>query len=328
MRVVVLGAGGWGTALARLLFYNGHNVSLWSRRGEHVQEMKETGENRAYLPDVLLPPDLEISHDLAVARDAELVVFAVPTAVVAEMARAAQPYIPASALLVNVAKGFVAPSLQRISQLLKEIYPENEVTVLSGPSHAEEVARDLPTTVCVAGENLAVLKTVQDVFISRTFRVYTNEDLIGVEVAGAVKNIIALGAGLADGLCQGDNAKAALITRGIAEISRLGVAMGAQPSTFSGLAGVGDLIVTCTSLHSRNYRVGREIGRGKPWRQVVEDLHMVAEGVYATKSAKQLAERYGVDMPITNQINKILYEDYPPWKAMWDLMERERTGEQ
>lgn len=328
MQIAVLGAGSWGTALARLLFYNGHTVTLWSHRAEHLEEIRQQGENRRFLPNVLLPPDLILSASYADLASAQMVVFAVPTSALPEVAAAAKEHLSEQAILVNVAKGFLAPHAQRVSELLQSLYPTQPVVVLSGPSHAEEVARDLPTTVCVAGTTEAAMQAVQDAFISRSFRVYTNDDLVGVEVGAAVKNIIAIGAGIADGLCLGDNAKAALITRGIAEITRLGVAMGASPATFAGLAGVGDLIVTCTSLHSRNYRVGRDIGRGQPWQQSVAGMGMVAEGISACKHTMQLAERYDVEMPITTQIYKLLYENESPREAMWELMTRERTGEQ
>ncbi|MDO4582203.1 MAG: NAD(P)H-dependent glycerol-3-phosphate dehydrogenase [Bacillota bacterium] len=328
MRIKILGAGSWGTALSLLLYYNGHNVSLWSWDGDHVEALLKDGENKVFLPGVALPPDLLISKHISGVKSAELVVFSVPSPAIKSVAEQAAEFIRPHTVLVSAAKGFVPGGHSRISEVLRQIFPNNPVVTLSGPSHAEEVARNLPTTVVVAGDDPEALQVVQDTFMSSAFRVYTNNDIIGVEVAGAVKNIIALGAGVIDGLGQGDNAKAALITRGLAEITRLGVAMGANPATFSGLAGIGDLVVTCTSHHSRNYRAGREIGHGRPWNQVVDDMAMVVEGVYATEAAYHLAEKYHVDMPITDQIYHMLYEGRSPREAMWALMTRAKAAEE
>lgn len=327
MKIAVVGAGGWGTALARLLVKNGHAVTMWSWQADHVAQMRAEQENRQFLPGVALPETLRLTHELADVRGCELVVFAVPSAAVADVAAQAAPFVGAGSLVVNVAKGFIPATRQRISEVLAALLPGRSVLALSGPSHAEEVARDRATTVCVASADAEACRVVQDVFISPCFRVYTNDDIIGVEVGGAVKNIIAMGAGVIDGLELGDNAKAALMTRGLAEMKRLGCAMGAEAATFAGLAGVGDLIVTCTSLHSRNYRAGREIGRGKLWRQVVAETNMVVEGVYATEHAYALARQYQVRMPITEQMYQVLYQDRSPSDAMWSLMTRARTFE-
>ncbi len=327
MRITVYGAGGWGTALTCLLHRNGHQLSLWSWEQKDVERLNADRENKLFLPGVKIAEDILISSDYALGQDAELVVLAVPSHAIANVAKAAAPYIAKDAIIVNVAKGFFPDNGQRLSEVIREILPNHPVVTLSGPSHAEDAGRNLLTAVVVAGGETKILEKVQDTFMNNNFRVYPNTDQIGVEVGGAVKNIIALGSGMLDGLEQGDNAKAALMTRGLAEITRLGVAMGADPMTFAGLAGVGDLIVTCTSIHSRNFRAGREIGRGKPWREVLAESAMVVEGVNATAAAYQLAKKYQVEMPITEQMYKILYEDLPPKEAMYLLMTRAKTYE-
>ena len=327
MRVKILGAGSWGTALALLLYNNGHNVSLWSWDKVHVEQLMRTAENKTFLPGVALPADLPISSHISGVASADMVVFAVPSHAVQSVAEQAKEFIQRDAVLVNVSKGF-DPQGRRLSEVIHGVLPHNPYVTLSGPSHAEEVARNKPTTVVVAGSDLAVCRTAQDVFMNNDFRVYINQDLVGVEIGGAVKNIIALGVGVIEGLGLGDNAKAALITRGLAEIIRLGVALGADPTTFAGLAGVGDLVVTCTSHHSRNFRAGIEIGKGRPWNQVVEEMCMVVEGVFATESTYKLARKHGVDMPITEQIYYLLYEGRKPKDAMWALMTRSKTSEE
>lgn len=328
MNIVVLGAGSWGTALARLLCENQQNVTLHSWMPEHIQQMRADGENKQFLPGAVLPPALTLTADLSVVRQADLVLFAVPSAALASVAEEAQPYLRPDTLLVNVAKGFEQGGTRRLSQVLAEACPGHHCVALSGPSHAEEVALAHPTLVVVAGAPLPILQQVQMVFSNSYFRVYTNTDLIGVEVGGAVKNVIALCAGVLDGLGLGDNAKAALMTRGLAEISRLGVAMGAKAATFSGLAGMGDLIVTCTSRHSRNYRAGVRIGQGVPCKQVVQEMGMVVEGVYATKCVRQLSRVYQVDVPICDKCYQVLYEGEDPRSAMLELMSRSYRSEE
>ena len=328
MNIVVLGAGSWGTALARLLCENQQNVTLHSWMPEHIQQMQIDGENKSFLPGALLPQNLTLTADLAVIRKADLVLFAVPSAALAGVAAEANHYLQPGALLVNVAKGFEQGGIRRLSQVLAEACPGHHCVALSGPSHAEEVALAHPTLVVVAGAPLPILQQVQRVFSNSYFRVYTNTDLIGVEVGGAVKNVIALCAGVLDGLGLGDNAKAALMTRGLAEISRLGVAMGAKAATFSGLAGMGDLIVTCTSRHSRNYRAGVRIGQGVPCQQVVQEMGMVVEGVYATECVRKLSRVYHVDVPICDKCYQVLYEGEDPRSAMLELMSRSYRSEE
>ena len=328
MNIVVLGAGSWGTALARLLCENQQNVTLHSWMPEHIQQMRADGENKQFLPGAVLPPALTLTADLSVVRQADLVLFAVPSAALASVAEEAQPYLRPDTLLVNVAKGFEQGGTRRLSQVLAEACPGHHCVALSGPSDAEDGSLAHPTLVVVAGAPLPILQQVQMVFSNSYFRVYTNTDLIGVEVGGAVKNVIALCAGVLDGLGLGDNAKAALMTRGLAEISRLGVAMGAKAATFSGLAGMGDLIVTCTSRHSRNYRAGVRIGQGVPCKQVVQEMGMVVEGVYATKCVRQLSRVYQGDVPICDKCYQVLYEGEDPRSAMLELMSRSYRSEE
>lgn len=330
MNITVLGAGSWGTALARLLTQNGHRVILQSWQADHVAEMRAERENRQFLPGVALPDQLQLTADMAAAGAGDLVLFCVPSPVLAEVAEQARPFVRPDAILISTAKGFYQPpggAMLRMSEVLRQTLPGRHCVALSGPSHAEEVGRELLTAVTVAGDDLPILKLVQEAFSNDYFRVYTNNDLIGVEVGAAVKNIIAIGAGILTGLGQGDNAKAALMTRGVAEIARLGVAMGASRDTFAGLAGIGDLIVTCTSENSRNFRAGREIGRGQPVAAVVEGLGMVVEGFYAAECVHQLSARYEVDMPISRQIYSILYEQADAEQALRSLMLRQRKEE-
>lgn len=325
MRITVYGAGSWGIALTCLLHRNGHEMSLWSWEKEDVERLQANRENKILLPGIKLADDIIISNDYSVSQGSDLVVMAVPSHATVNVAKAAAPYIKKDAIIVNVAKGF--HNQERLSVVIRQMIPGNAVLTLSGPSHAEDAARNLLTAVVIAGSDTQLLEKAQDAFMNNSFRVYPNTDQIGVEIGGAVKNIIALGSGMLDGLEQGDNAKAALMTRGLAEITRLGIAMGAEAATFSGLAGIGDLIVTCTSQHSRNFRAGREIGRGKPWRQVLAESAMVVEGVNATAAAYELAQKYQVEMPITEQMHKILYEDLDPKIAMHLLMTRAKTYE-
>lgn len=331
MKAAVLGAGSWGTALATVLAENGCEVTLWSRHKQHVKQMTETRRNSKYLPEIELAPHIYPTDRLAgaVAR-ADTVIFAVPSHAVREVARKVAEGIGKTQLILHAAKGFELSSLKRVSQVLSEELPtheEGQIVTLSGPSHAEEVALKQPTTVVVSAQDSALAARAQDVLINPYFRVYTNPDAIGVEVGGSLKNIIALGAGLSDGLGFGDNAKAALLTRGLAEITRLGTAMGAKRTTFAGMAGIGDLVVTCTSQHSRNWRAGFLIGKGKSLKDVLAEMGMVVEGVGTTRAAYALSEKYGVEMPITAELHQVLFSGKHPKAAVEDLMGRGKKHE-
>ncbi|EHQ88199.1 NAD(P)H-dependent glycerol-3-phosphate dehydrogenase [Desulfosporosinus youngiae] len=324
-KVAVYGAGSWGSALAVLLAKAGHQVALIGRHEAEMEQMKKHRENAHYLPGVVLPPGLLPTTDLNLLNT-ELVVFCVPSHSVREAARLVRPYLREGCIVVNTAKGMEEGTYLRLSEVLTEELPQNPVAVLSGPSHAEEVGRDMPTTVVVASE-VGTAQTVQDMMMTPKFRVYTNPDVIGVELGGALKNVIALCTGIAEGLGFGDNTKAALMTRGLAEIARLGVALGGNPLTFAGLSGVGDLIVTCTSLHSRNRRAGVALGQGKPLETVLEEVGMVVEGVRATRIAYHLGIKNNIPMPITEQAYKVLFEGADPKIAVADLMLRGKRHE-
>ena len=329
-KVAVLVAGSWGTALAAVLADNGHEVRLWTRHAAQAEEINRTHVNARYLPDVRLPGTIKAMTELGDAvTGADAVLFVAPSSALREVARAAAPYLGSQTLVIHAIKGFEVDTLKRMSSVLAEELPvaSERLVVLSGPSHAEEVVRKQPTTVVVAAADQSTAERAQDYFINQYFRVYTNTDVVGVEVAGAIKNIIALGAGLSDGLGFGDNAKAALITRGLAEIGRLGEAMGANMLTFAGLAGVGDLIVTCTSQHSRNWRAGSLLAQGLSVDEVLARMGMVVEGIRTTSAAHALAARHNVQMPITEQLYAVLFEGKSPRLAVEHLMARGRTQE-
>ena len=330
-KAAVLGAGSWGTALATVLAENGYKVSLWSRKEEHVMQMKDTRRNEKYLPNVELPANIYPTTAMESAIEkAEAVVFATPSHTIREIAQRASGTMRSDQIIIHATKGFELHTLKRISQVLSEelsTHGESDIVVLSGPSHAEEVALKHPTTVVVSSGDPHLAEKAQDVLINAFFRVYTNPDIVGVELGGALKNIIALGAGMSDGLGFGDNAKAALLTRGLAEIGRLGVAMGAKPVTFAGLAGVGDLVVTCTSQHSRNWRAGFLLGQGKTLAHVLETMGMVVEGIKTTQATYSLSKKYQVEMPITRELYKVLFADKDPKIAVEDLMGRGKTHE-
>jgi glycerol-3-phosphate dehydrogenase (NAD(P)+) len=330
-KVAVLVAGSWGTALARVLADNGNEVALWTRNAAQAHEINRDRHNEKFLPGAMLPEGITATTDIAEAVTiAVAILFVAPSSAMREVARQASPYISHEALIIHATKGFESETLKRMSTVLAEQLERSErnIVVLSGPSHAEEVVNRHPTTVVVASQELSCAEAAQDLFMNDAyFRVYTNPDVIGVETAGAIKNIIALGAGLSDGLGFGDNAKSALITRGLAEIARLGAAMGANPLTFAGLAGVGDLIVTCTSQHSRNWRAGSMLAQGLPLDDVLERMGMVVEGVRTTKAAHAMAIEYGVEMPITNQLYAVLFEGLSPEQAVGALMGRVRKHE-
>ncbi|MDD9267623.1 NAD(P)H-dependent glycerol-3-phosphate dehydrogenase [Paenibacillus sp. GCM10023248] len=330
-KVSVLVAGSWGTALATVLADNGKQVLLWSRNEEQVREINEKHRNSRFLPDVDLSPLIVATTSLQEAVEgADTIILVVPSSGMRDVASQIRPYLKPDALLVHATKGFETGTLKRMTEVLADELPDMDASrfvVLSGPSHAEEVIRQCPTTVVVAAQDLAAAEAAQDLMINSYFRVYTNPDVAGVEVGGALKNIIALGAGLTDGLGFGDNAKAALLTRGLAEIARLGTTMGANPLTFAGLAGIGDLIVTCTSQHSRNWRAGNKLAKGTPLEAVLQEMGMVVEGVKTTKAAYELSRKYDVTMPITDELYKVLFEGKSPQLAAQDLMGRVRTHE-
>lgn len=329
--IAVIGAGSWGTALAMVLADNGHEVRLWSHNEAQVQEINESHTNQKYLPDIALPELIVGYASLSDAlSDVETVILAVPTKAIREVLGKIRAVQGGPITIVHVSKGIEPDTLLRITEIIKqEMPPERlkDVVVLSGPSHAEEVSLRHPTTVTVSSENMAAAEKIQDLFINNNFRVYTNSDVIGVEIGGALKNIIALAAGITDGLGYGDNAKAALITRGLAEIARLGTKMGANPLTFSGLTGIGDLIVTCTSVHSRNWRAGNMLGQGKTLDEVLDNMGMVVEGVRTTKAGYQLAKKYDVSMPITNVLYDVLFNGKNAKDAVDVLMARGKTHE-
>ncbi|OUS77386.1 glycerol-3-phosphate dehydrogenase [Paenibacillus sp. MY03] len=329
-KAAVLVAGSWGTALASVLASNGFKVSLWTRNEEQAKEINATRRNAKYLSDAELPVGLTATTDMETAlAGAELALFVAPSGAMRQVAGQASPYLGKDTLIVHATKGFETDTLKRMSSVLAEELgrPQSSIVVLSGPSHAEEVIRKQPTTVVVASEESDKAERAQDAFMNNAFRVYTNSDVVGVEVAGAIKNIIALGAGLSDGLRFGDNAKAALLTRGLAEIGRLGAAMGANPLTFAGLAGVGDLVVTCTSTHSRNWRAGSMLADGSPLEDVLQRMGMVVEGVRTTRAAYELSKQYHVEMPISTQLYAVLFQGKSPEDAVGELMGRLKTHE-
>ncbi|RDU36338.1 NAD(P)H-dependent glycerol-3-phosphate dehydrogenase [Neobacillus piezotolerans] len=331
MEIAVLGAGSWGTALALVLADNSHKVRLWSHNPKQAVEINSVHSNEKYLPGIKMPEAIVATSSIEEALEGmDTVILAVPTKAIREVCGKIRDIGKKPLTIVHVSKGIEPDSLLRISEMIKEELPAeliNAIVVLSGPSHAEEVSLRHPTTVTVSSENMDEAERIQDLFINHNFRVYTNPDVIGVEIGGALKNIIALAAGITDGLGFGDNAKAALMTRGLAEIARLGVRMGANPLTFSGLAGIGDLIVTCTSVHSRNWRAGNLLGKGRTLEEVLENMGMVVEGVRTTKAAHQLASKYEVEMPITETLHKVLFEGLPAKEGAELLMARVRTHE-
>lgn len=327
--IAVIGAGSWGTALATVVAGKGNNVRIWDINADHLRSMEENRENVNYLPGVELNENIKIAYTTEDAlKDADVVLFSAPAQHFRSALASALPHIPENALIINVAKGIEQKSLARMSEIAGEQLDMNRYVVLSGPSHAEEVGRRMPTTVAAASVNLEAAEAVQELFMTDRFRVYTTEDVVGVELGGALKNIIALGAGVSDGMGFGDNAKAALMTRGLAEITRLGLKLGAKPETFAGLTGTGDLIVTCTSMHSRNRRCGIMIGEGMTPDEATAKVGMVVEGMFTTEAAYQLAQREGVEMPITEAIYNTVQGDITAAEAVEILMGRERKHEQ
>ncbi len=327
-KICVLGAGSWGSALALSLAKKGYNVTMWTLSQEQADKINSTKENIDYLPGVLFPNNIMLTTNIEEAViDSKLIVLAVPSQAIRSVCAQIKPFVKDNQILVDVAKGLERGSGLRLSQVCEEELPNNPYVALSGPSHAEEVAKDIPTTLVVACENIEIAQEVQNIFMSPKLRVYTNPDVIGVELGGALKNIIAFGAGICDGLGYGDNTKAALMTRGIREISRLGIALGADSTTFSGLSGIGDLIVTCTSMHSRNRRAGILIGQGKSLDETLKEVKMVVEGITATEVAHDVAKKMGIDMPITSAIYSVLYEGKSANEVVVNLMMRSKKHE-
>jgi len=330
MRIGVVGAGGWGTALAKLLTENGNDVYLWSFEEDTVEEINQSHCNQRFLPGVTLPERLVASHDPElVAKGSEAVVFVTPSQWVRSTAKLFKDLIDQDSIIINAGKGIEVTSLKCLTKVLREElgHEDGRILTLSGPSHAEEVGRGVPTATVVASPVLEYAEKAQDMMSSPYFRVYTNPDRIGVEIGGALKNIFAMAAGICDGLGFGDNTKAALVTRALSEMRRLGEAMGARALTFSGLSGLGDLYVTSASRHSRNSWAGREIGKGRTVEDVLKSTHMVVEGVPTTKAAYLLSQKYDVEMPITNEMYKVLFQGCQAEQALEDLMSREKTHE-
>lgn len=326
--IAVIGAGSWGTALAVTLSDKGHKVKIWDLNGEHLEECKNNRENLRFLPGVKFGDNLTTAPTPEeTIKDADVVLFSAPAQHFRSALTSAIPFLTDHMVLVNVAKGIEQKTLKRMSEIADELLPGAKYVVLSGPSHAEEVGLKLPTTVTVVSRDMALAEYIQDVFITDRFRVYTNHDIIGVELGGALKNIIALAAGISDGMGFGDNAKAAMMTRGMVEMARLGVALGGEASTFWGLTGMGDLIVTCTSMHSRNRRCGILIGQGMSPADAVAKVGMVVEGMYTAEAAYELAKKVGVEMPLTDCIYKVIQGEMDAAAAAIELMVRERKHE-
>lgn len=327
MKIAILGIGTWGSALAMTLRKNNHSLSLWTFSKEEEEELKKIREPKN-LPGTRFAEDIEITSSLETAlRDKEIIIFAVPSLFTRSVGEQVKEFVTPEQILLTVSKGIEEKSLLTMSQVLEEIFPKNPVAVLSGPSHAEEVSRFLPTTIVCAAKEEDCAKIIQKAFLSDSFRVYINKDVLGVEIGAALKNVIALAAGIADGLGYGDNTKAALITRGIAEIARLGQAMGGHLETFAGLSGIGDLIVTCASKHSRNRKAGVLIGEGLSYEEAMKEVGQVVEGVYAAKAALALGKKYSIDLPIVNEVNLVLFSDKAPKQAVMDLMLRDSRAE-
>ena len=326
--VGVLGAGSWGPALSVLLSDNGHQVTVWSIDENEVNMLNEKREHELKLPGVKLPDDMVITGNMRSAiQGKDFLVLAVPSPFTRSTARKMSPMVAEGQIIVDVAKGIEESTLMTLSRQIEQEIPQADVAVLSGPSHAEEVGRGLPTTCVIGAKTRKTAEYLQSMFISNVFRVYTSPDILGIELGGSLKNVIALAAGIADGLGYGDNTKAALITRGIAEIARLGVKMGGKIESFTGLTGIGDLIVTCASVHSRNRKAGYLIGQGMSMQEAMDEVKMVVEGVYSAKAAAKLAKEYDVSMPIVEEVNAVLFEGKSPAEAVNDLMMRESRSE-
>lgn len=326
--VGVMGAGSWGTALALLLHANGHQVTVWSINEEEVEMLSKEREHKSKLPGVKIPEDMVFTSDMETAiKEKDFLVLAVPSAFTRGTARNMKPFVKEGQIIVDVAKGIEEDTLMTLSQQIEEEIPQANVAVLSGPSHAEEVGRGLPTAVVIGAKTEETARYLQEMFMNHVFRVYISSDMLGMELGGALKNVIALAAGIADGMGYGDNTKAALITRGIAEIARLGVKMGGAIESFTGLTGIGDLIVTCASVHSRNRKAGYLMGQGKTMEEAMAEVKMVVEGVYSAKAAAKLGKKYGVALPIVDKVNEVLFEGKDPKEAVDELMLRDSKAE-
>ena len=329
-KISVIGSGGWGIALTILLHKNGHDLTIWSFDKKEAEELKKTRQNKTKLPNILLPEDIKVTDDLKEAvDDKDILILAVPSKAIRSVSKSLKDIIKDNQIIVNVAKGLEEDTLKTMTDIIEEELKgkKPQVAVLSGPSHAEEVGKGIPTTCVVSAHNKELTLYLQNIFMNPSFRVYTSPDMLGVEIGGALKNVIALAAGIADGLNYGDNTKAALITRGIKEISALGVAMGGEQSTFYGLTGLGDLIVTCASMHSRNRRAGILLGQGKTLDEAIKEVNMVVEGVYSAKSALMAAKKYNVEIPIIEQVNAVLFENKNAAEAVNELMIRDKKLE-
>ncbi len=327
-KISMIGAGSWGTALSVVLHNNGHEVTVWSALEPEITMLKEHHEQVEKLPGVKLPEDMVFTTDMELAvRGQDMLVLAVPSPFTRNTAKTMAPYVSEGQLVVSVAKGIEEDTLMTLSQIIKEEIPQCEVAVLCGPSHAEEVGIGLPTTLVAGAKKKSTAELVQNTFMNETLRIYTSPDMLGMEIGASLKNVIALAAGMADGMGYGDNAKAALITRGVAEMGRLALAMGANFETLSGLTGMGDLIVTCESKHSRNRKAGMLMGQGYTMQEAMDEVKMVVEGVFSAKAAIELAAKYQVSMPIVEQVNAVLFHDKPAKEAVKDLMLRDKKVE-
>lgn len=327
-KIGVIGAGSWGTALTYRLADNGHTVEVWSIAESEVEMLNTYHEQRDKLPGVILPESVVASTDLQkVMMDKDVIVMAVPSPFVRSTARSMKEYCRYGQLIVSVAKGIEEDSLKTLTEVIKDEIPSSEVAVLCGPTHAEEVGRGLPTAIVVGARRKTDAEYIQDIFMSDVFRVYTSPDMLGMQVGAALKNVVALAAGIADGLGYGDNTKAMLITRGLSEIKRIGIAMGGHPETFSGLTGIGDLIVTCASMHSRNRRAGILMGQGKTADEAMKEVKQVVEGVFCAKAGRELARKYDIQIPIIDEVCEVLFENKDPKDAVYDLMLRDKKTE-
>lgn len=328
MKIGVIGAGSWGTALSVLLNKNGHDVTIWSIMQDEIDMLEKEHEHKSKLPGVILSDTISFTTDLEkTVKENEILVLAVPSPFIRSTSKNMKTFVKEGQIIVSVAKGIEESTLLTMSEVVEEEIPQAKVCVMCGPTHAEEVGRGIPTTIVVGAKEKSTANLLQDIFMNENFRVYTSPDILGMEIGAALKNVVALAAGVADGLGYGDNTKAALITRGIAEITRLGIAMGGKFETFAGLTGIGDLIVTCSSMHSRNRRAGILIGQGKTMKEAMDEVQMVVEGVYSAKAALGLSKKFNVELPIIEQVNLILFENKNAGEAVKDLMIRDKKIE-